>query len=106
MKLTKPIIILASVCSGLISTALYGLLIPWLNSGAECPPFDAVRYPYGPGCSLLGFHIPEYMMVVTETVMPISIPFGCFVGCAVGLGLLVLEQMKSSAPSSEMPAEE
>ncbi|TDP30756.1 hypothetical protein DEU29_11539 [Idiomarina aquatica] len=94
MKISNAIIFLSSVITIIVTTTMFQIFVPMINDGGECGPSE--YYPYMEVCdSLIGFHIPTWWSITSETHMPVSIFFGLLCGSIVAVYLL----LKSQKPS-------
>lgn len=106
--LTKPIIVLISIISGFLSTLLFSIVVPWLNTAGEC---TQSRNEFAPGgyletCeSLIGVSIPTWWRVSADTAIPMSLIFGLFFASVVALFLL-LRLQSATATNKEYKKEE
>mgnify|MGYP006405354149 CR=1 FL=1 len=90
MKVSNAVIILSSVITVIVTTALFQIIVPMINNGGEC---RVSEYTYSEICdSLIGFDIPTWWRITSETAVPVSIFFGILCGAIVAVYLLLKTQ--------------
>jgi len=98
--LTKPVVALVSVISGFLSTFLFSVVVPWLNTAGECTrtPNQFATGGYIETCeSLIGISIPTWWRFSPDTIIPMSLIFGVFFSAVVALFLLFRSQSTINA---------
>ena len=104
--LTKPVVALLSIILGFLSTFLFSVVVPWLNTAGECTrtPNQFATGGYIETCeSLIGVSIPTWWRLSSDTAIPMSLIFGVFSSAVVALFLLLRSQ---SAINADKPPED
>lgn len=92
MKINNVIVFLSSVITVIVTTALFQIFVPMINSGGAC---TRSSYTGGEICeSIVGFKIPSWWYIGNETIVPVSIFFGILCGAVIAI-YLILKTQKS-----------
>ncbi|EPW3004913.1 hypothetical protein ACWJ9U_004144 [Vibrio vulnificus] len=91
MKLTNSVIGLLTIISWGAFALLYSILRPIVNQGGGCVG-GQVRYTVEQCESLLGFDLPYWVQLGSETFVKASIIYGFFAAAVVCLACIIKRQ--------------